>query len=274
MPASEVHQEETSLLRAEQQGQESKSPMKPTNSPTANPSQAPSPKPVVRKLASDDNDDKPTILLSIGSLGPILPIQKTSDFVCSKETAGQTCPGEDASSGKFICCKHKGGYSCETCAECIGRGTLLNAVDELGKSCCWDSYLAEDTSESCQYHNNRKEYDNIQCCKTTPRRRADPEDFYCFISKGHAKANYAYCMALADNPPHIYGLETRKYIPSFLRGKEREINMQDMGEVITWMVLLSITFLLVFKKIVNCVLSSREESGHRDELTLVFANDD
>jgi hypothetical protein len=220
------------------------------------------------------------MLLNIGSLGPILPIQKTptsedrfplssksSEFVCSKETAGQTCPGEDASSGKFICCKHKGGYSCETCAECIGRGTLLNAVDELGKSCCWDSYLAEDTSESCQYHYNRKEYDNIQCCKTTPMRKQRPEDFYCFIGKGHQKANYAYCMDLADNPPHIYGLEPEpEVIPSVFRGKDREEkNTQDINEVITWMVVISFVLLLVYKYMVARALAREQSSDGSTE---------
>jgi hypothetical protein len=59
-------------------------------------------------------------------------------------------------------------------------------------------------------------------------------------------------MALADNPPHIYGLEPEpEIIPSVFRGKDREEkNTQDINEVITWMVVISFVLLLVYKYMV------------------------
>ncbi|KAL9186976.1 hypothetical protein ACHAXT_010696 [Thalassiosira profunda] len=119
---------------------------------------------------------------------------------------GQLCPSDDSSPDKFNCCAHSGGHSCETCGTCDGRGQLLQGLDEMGRSCCDNSYLAENTTVKCRTEDNVIHGD--MCCKTTIRKGMDrPQDYFCFMDKGSPEGNLAYCLGMGDNPPEILALQ-------------------------------------------------------------------
>lgn len=131
---------------------------------------------------------------------------------------------------------------------------------------CDNSYLAEDTRIKCRGDDGVANYD--MCCKTTVRRRrSGPEDFYCFNDKGSPEANDYYCIALADNPPYIYGLEMERerrkremelknQVPTSLRAKSSSPKSDDIPLVVLLFLMLiaSLLILFVYKNIVRSYL--------------------
>jgi len=181
-----------------------------------------------------------------------------SEPVCTEETASQTCLGI-LSEDEFNCCKKSGDYGCGTCAACDGKGQLLNGLDEMGRSCCDDSYLAENTTVKCLGAHAVINYD--MCCKTTSRKGTSrPQDFYCFLDKGSPEGNFAYCLGIADNPPDIMAWKRTNndqidaQASRFLRAKIRQRNTESTTfrfAVLFLMLYFGVVSLYLFKKMVG-----------------------
>jgi len=176
----------------------------------------------------------------------------SSEPACGEETAGQTC--SDTSPDKFNCCLNSKNYACGTCSSCDGWGQLLNGRDEMGKSCCDNSYLAENTTVKCLGEYGEIHYD--MCCKTTTRtNKQRPQDFYCFLDRGSAEGNYAYCLGLADNPPDILALQPKNIVQvsTMLRAQSNQNNSESTTsrmKDLTLVLFFSFLCLFFYKKLV------------------------
>lgn len=212
-----------------------------------------------RKLASGDAVSEASIPVTPQPFNPTTvpdyPFSAFSEFTCSKETAGQECP--DVSSGQFNCCSNSGNYGCGTCATCDGWGQLLNGRDEMGKSCCDNSFLAENTTVKCLGKYGEMNYD--MCCKTTTRKdKQRRHDFYCFIDKGSSRGNNAYCLGLADNPPEILWSKRkrkpkRKKPPKLIRGSRRNRNHDNKMMVLMLIGMASSICLILWRRLMRIV---------------------
>jgi len=177
----------------------------------------------------------------------------SSKFTCKEATAGQSCP--DTSTEKSNCCLNLREYDCGTCSSCDGYGQLLNGRDGVGRSCCEDSYLAENTFVKCLGDHGVFNYD--MCCKTTTIiGQQRPQDFYCFVDKGSPEGNYAYCLGLADDPPEILGLKSTddnqldSQASPMLRASVRQQKSESTTHrmfVLFGVLLVSLLFLYVYK---------------------------
>lgn len=139
---------------------------------------------------------------------------------------------------------------------------------------CDDSFLAEDTTVPCRTEDNVN--NGHHCCKTTTRKgKARPKDFYCFLDRGSPEANWFACLAMADNPPKILGVQPAPrsqpatdnqptQAPTSLRaGQQSDEEMTSRPKDLFFALLASLLCLFLFKKLAGNYLWARKRRAAR-----------
>ena len=192
------------------------------------------------------------------------------EMTCNSKTARHglrdNCSSNNEEEEHLTCCQdgQTKEFGCGTCKSCVGRGEILNGRDAYGSTCCHNSMLAEDPSVRCfEPESGRVNYDH--CCKSTNQLGTNqPDDFYCFRDKGSTIGNYAYCLTIADNPPHTYTRKPPPKQPKKLRSQyaKRMKNRDDKCGVMLIISMICMSALMLWKKSIK---AARLNSDNRND---------
>lgn len=184
-------------------------------------------------------------------------LSKEEEMMCNKRTfrfgLRDNCSSDDDENDNYNCCMDSTTkeVGCGSCSSCNGLGQIVNGRDTLGGTCCDSSaVLAEDPSVRCfEPESGRKNYDH--CCKSTNQVGSNnANDFYCFRDKGSAIGNFAYCLTIADTPPHQYTRKPPPKQPKKLRSQyaKRMKNRDDKIIIFLVLSLIGIFVLMLWRK--------------------------
>ena len=179
------------------------------------------------------------------------------EMTCNSKTAKHglrdNCSSDNDEEEEHLTCCQDGQteeFGCGTCKSCVGRGEILNGRDAYGSTCCHNSRLAEDPSVRCfEPESGRVNYEH--CCKSTNQLGTNqPDDFYCFRDKASTIGNYAYCLTIADNPPHTYTRKPPPKQPKKLRSQyaKRMKNRDDKCGVMLIISMICMSVLMLWRK--------------------------
>ena len=154
---------------------------------------------------------------------------------------------------------------CGSCSSCNGLGQIVNGRDTLGGTCCDSSaVLAEDPSVRCfEPESGRKNYDH--CCKSTNQVGSNnANDFYCFRDKGSVIGNFAYCLTIADTPPHQFKPKPPPKQPKKFRSQhaKRVKNRDDKCGVMLIISMICMCVLILWRKSIK---AGRFDSDNRND---------
>ena len=191
-------------------------------------------------------------------------------MICNKRTfrfgLRDNCSSDDDENDNYNCCMDSNTKEagCGSCSSCNGLGQIVNGRDANGSTCCHNSRLAEDPSVRCfEPESGRVNYDH--CCKSTNQLGTNqPDDFYCFRDKGSTIGNYAYCLTIADNPPHTYTRKPPPKQPKKLRSQyaKRMKNRDDKCGVMLIISMICMCVLILWRKSIK---AGRFDSDNRND---------
>ena len=192
------------------------------------------------------------------------------EMTCNSKTAKHglrdNCSSDNEEEEHLTCCQdgQTKEFGCGTCKSCVGRGEILNGRDAYGSTCCHNSMLAEDPSVRCfEPESGRVNYDH--CCKSTNQLGTTrPDDFYCFRDKGSAIGNFAYCLTIADTPPHQFTRKPPPKQPKKLRSQyaKRKKNRDDKCGVMLIISMICMCALMLWRKRIK---AARLNSDNRND---------
>ena len=183
-------------------------------------------------------------------------LSKEEEMICNKRTfrfgLRDNCSSDDDENDNYNCCMDSNTKEagCGSCSSCNGLGQIVNGRDANGSTCCHNSRLAEDPSVRCfEPESGRVNYDH--CCKSTNQVGSNnANDFYCFRDKGSAIGNFAYCLTIADTPPHQFKPKPPPKQPKKLRSQyaKRMKNRDDKIIIFLVLSLIGMFVLMLWRK--------------------------
>ena len=202
-------------------------------------------------------------------------LSKEEEMICNKKTfrfgLRDNCSSDDDDENdNYNCCMDSTTkeVGCGLCSSCNGLGQIVNGRDTLGSTCCDSSaVLAEDPSVRCfEPESGRKNYDH--CCKSTNQVGSNnANDFYCFRDKGSNIGNFAYCLTIADTPPHQYTRKPPPKQPKKLRSQyaKRMKNRDDKIIIFLVLSLIGMFVVMLWRKSIKAARLNSVRNDDEDE---------